>query len=53
LQLLFALFAYTLPGKLKARPVQQPATPALITGDRRYTVRITNKVKAKHKFLGW
>jgi hypothetical protein len=46
------LFAYALPGKLKARPVQQPATPALITEDRRYAVRITNKVKANYKILG-
>jgi len=27
-------FPETLPGKLKARPVQQPATPALIPGNK-------------------
>jgi hypothetical protein len=32
--LITALFIVTLPGKLRARPVQQPATPALIPGNK-------------------
>ena len=31
--LIIVLFIVALPGKLRARPVQQPATPALIPGN--------------------
>jgi hypothetical protein len=33
--LIIALFPVILPGKLRARPVQQPATPALIPGNKK------------------